>query len=106
TGSSGVDCAALGQAYESALDQAAQCFACKDADDCINGPVLPDTCNCPRGLNGGFQAANLVAAAKQALVDFQNAGCPFFACGKNCAVGTNWLCSGPDPGCIQVCHHN
>src|SRR5262245_3715873 len=40
----GVDCSALGGAYQAALNDAAKCNGCKNFDGCVNGPVFNDVC--------------------------------------------------------------
>jgi hypothetical protein len=100
---SGVDCGALAGDLDDKLVKASACNACKNSDDCANGPVLFDSCQCPRGLNGHAPTPDAVNAA-QAAFDAFTASCAFFQCQKQCPIGGQWHCAGgADPSCDGFC---
>ena len=103
TASSGMDCSALGAAYQAALTAATACNACVDTQQCF-GPQLPDLCQCPITMNTPSGPATV--AAQNALAAFQAAGCPFHQCGSDCPnSGPN--CATDFTGqCDSICSSN
>ena len=95
-------CPALTDAFTKALAAATQCNACMDADHCMNGPLLEDTCGCPVGLVSS--PPDLADTAKAAHDAWVGAGCGPWACGKPCSAAQKWACLvGPGGDCTGTC---